>query len=213
VEFFPTLSGLSDIPFSEQRPGDAYKLTLTKQGFGQQDTQVGYGMVIDNPNRVYAVESSRYHINLFAQDGSILKIEQGYIDLLLPGQTLGLGASTYLDDKTQVARADFQILSGRYTVAEWMPSFTSQNITYLASDYYPKVTAEILSPYTKDISNVRVSTIAYNQAGEIIGGGYTYLDFVPANGKAAAEIPVACKGTPVSLEVYASVTSLSDFDQ
>jgi hypothetical protein len=213
LELYPTLSGLSWLTSGEQLPADAQKLALLKQGFGQKDTQVGYGMVIQNPNHAYAVESARYHINLYAEDGSVLKIEQGYIDLLLPDQTLGVGASTYLDDKTPVARADFQVLSGRYEAAGSMPFFTSQNISYLDSSYYPKVTGEILSPYTKDISNIRVSAIAYDQDGEIIGGGYTYLDFVPANGKSAAEIPVACKGTPVSLEVFASVTSLSDFDR
>jgi len=57
-----------------------------------------------------------------------------------------------------------------------------------------------------------VSAIAYDEAGEIIGGGFTYLDFVPANGKAAVEVSITSTGIPATTELYAIVSGLSDFE-
>ena len=54
----------------------------------------------------------------------------------------------------------------------------------------------IKSPYKKDASQLRVSALAFDGPGAIIGGGYTYLDFVPAEGQAAAEVSVVTSGQP-----------------
>jgi hypothetical protein len=59
---------------------------------------------------------------------------------------------------------------------------------------------------------LRVSAIVYNEAGDIIGGGFTYLDFAPANDKTAVEVSITCIGTPAKIELYATVSSLSDFE-
>ncbi len=112
-----------------------------------------------------------------------------------------------------MARADFQVLAGLYEAAAPVPFFTSQNITFMDDTYSPKVTGEIVSPYPNDLTNLHVCAIIYDLAGEIIGGGYTYLDFVPGNGKAAVEIPVSVAGVVAKVEIYASVYSLSDLDK
>ena len=60
---------------------------------------------------------------------------------------------------------------------------------------------------------MKVSAIAYNENGEIIGSGFTFLDFAPANGKAAVEVSVTVDGTPTSVEIFATFSSLSEFGE
>jgi hypothetical protein len=74
------------------------------------------------------------------------------------------------------------------------------------------VTGQIVSPYGSEITNLRVAAIAYDAAGEIIGGGYTFLDFVPANGKAAVEVSVTTAEEPTTVELYAAVSDLSEIE-
>jgi hypothetical protein len=212
VELYPTVSGLSMLKSSDKLPEGAQNLALVKQGYGQDGNQVGYGMLIQNPNGGFAVESTMYHITLYAEDGSVIAANEGYIDTLLPNQTLGLGGDIFVDDDLSVVSADFQIKSGRFETSDPLPAFTAENVTYLADRYFPKVTGEIVSPYTKDITNLRVSAIAYNEAGDIVGGGFTFLDFASANDKAAVEVSITCAGTPAKVELYAAVSALSDFD-
>ena len=210
VELYPTVSGLSMLTSSDKLPVGAQNLTLVKQGYGQKENQVGYGMLIQNPNSGFAVESTMYHITLYAEDGSVVATDEGYINTLMPNQTLGVGGEIYIDQKMTVASAAFQIKSGRFETSDVIPTFTAENISYQADRYFPKVTGEIVNPYTKDITNLRVSAIAYNEAGDIIGGGFTYLNFVPANGKAAVEVSITSVGTPAKVELYAAVSALSD---
>jgi hypothetical protein len=212
VELYPTVSGLSLLARSDDLPEGAQKLALVKQGYGRDGAEVGCGMLVQNPNDGFAVESTMYHITLYAGDGSVVATEGGYIDTLLPGQVLGTGTKIYLAEELGVASADMQIKAGRFEPSSPIPTFTAENVSYQPDEYFPKVTGEILSPYNQDITNVRASAIAYNEAGDIIGCGFTYVDFVPANGQAAVEVSVTSAGTPTTVELYAAVSALSDFD-
>ena len=91
-----------------------------------------------------------------------------------------------------------------------MPAFTGENVSFQADRFSSTVTGQIVSPYTKDVTNVKAMAVAYNEAGEIVGGGFSYVDFVPAGGKAAVEVQVVVTGTPAKVELYATVSSLSD---
>ena len=112
----------------------------------------------------------------------------------------------------KIARMDIQIKAGSFEETDPIPYFAAQNVDYQVGTYSAQVAGEIVSPYAKDITNIRVSAIGYNEAVEIIGGGSTYLDFVSANGKAAVEVSITTSETPASTELYAAVSGLSDFD-
>ena len=212
VELYPTVSGLTFLWEETELPEGASNIALAKQGFGQDDQEVGFGMLIENPNGNFAIENSQYHITAFAEDGHVLATEEGYVEVLLPNQTLGVAGAIYLIEDTDVARIDAQILAGDFVESDPLPYFTAENVTYQPDEYLPQVTGQIVSPYNKDTTDVRVSAILYNEAGEIIGGGFTYLDFAPANGKAAVEVSVTSSGIPAMAELYATVSALSEFE-
>lgn len=212
VELYPSISGLTSLRREDALPEGASDLVLVKQGFGQDERGVGFGMLIENPNDGFVVENSQYRLTAFAEDGHVLETEEGYVEILLPNQILGVGGNLYLEEGMRIARVDIQVKAGGFEESDPIPYFTAQNIAYQAGTYSSKVTGEIVSPYTKDITNVRVSVIGYNEAEEIIGGGFTYLDFVSANGKAAVEVSITTSETPASTELYAAVSGLSDFD-
>lgn len=211
VELYPTVSGLTFLWDEVEVPEGASNVNLVKQGFGQDDTEVGFGMLIENPNDAFAIEDSQYHITFFAEDGRVLGTEEGYVEVLLPNQTLGIGGSSYLVMDMNVARIDAQILAGDYVESEQLPYFTAENVTYQPDEWFPQATGQIVNPYNKDITDLRVSAILYDEQGEIVGGGFTYLDFVPANGKAAVELSVTSTGLPATTELYATVSALSEF--
>jgi hypothetical protein len=213
AEIYPTLSGLSILETSSQLPEGANNLILSKQGYGQSGSELGFGLILDNPNQGFAIDGTMYHLTAYAEDGTVLGVSEGYVDLLLPNQTFGIANDIYLEKGVTVARIDAQIKSGNFSTSETLPTFTAENATFLPDQYFPKVTGEIISPYDKDITNLRVSAIAYNEAGDIIGSGYTYLDFVPANSKSAVSVTITVSGTPASVKLFATITSLSDIQK
>ncbi len=210
VELYPALSGLSLLETSDQLPEGASNLVLSKQGYGQDGSNLAIGMILENPNQGYSIENSLYHVTSYSSDGSVLGVSDGYINLLLPGQILGVADAQYLDEGAVVSTIDIQIMTGDYTQSDVIPTFTSENVSFLADQYSPQVTGEILNPYSQEVTNVRVDAIAYNDAGDIIGSGFTYLDFIPANTKAAASVYLSVAGTPAKVELYAAVSALSE---
>lgn len=169
-------------------------------------------MLIKNPNGNFAVENSQYHVTVFTEDGHVLATEAGYVEVLLPNQILGVAGTMYLVEDIDVARIDTQILAGDFVESDPIPYFTAESVTYQPDEYFPQVTGQIVSPYSKNITDLRVSAILYNEGGEIIGGGFTYLDFIPANGKAPVEVSVTTGGAPAMAELYATVSGLSEFE-
>jgi hypothetical protein len=211
AELHPTISTLSELTLGDESPDDAQDITLHKSGFGQTEYRAGYALLVENPNDNYAIESTQYHLTAYAADGTVLAAEEGYIDVILPGQTLGIGDTISIIGDATIDHVDAQILAGDYEPSDPIPTFTSENVSYQPGDFSSDTTGEIVSPYNKDITDIRVSAIAYDDAGNIVGGGFTYLDFIPANGKAAVEVSTACSGTPATVELYAYLSSLSDF--
>jgi hypothetical protein len=212
VELYPTISGLTLLQEVTELPEGAIDVALVKQGFGQDDQELGFAMLMENPNAEFAIEGSQYHVTAYAEDGHVLATEEGYVNVLLPNQTLGVAGTIYLIEGTSVVRVDAQALAGDFVESDPLPYFTAENVTYHPDEYVPKVTGQIVSPYNKDVTELRVAAIPYSEAGEIIGGGFTYLDFVPANGKAAVEVSITSSGTPATTELYATVSGLSDFE-
>jgi hypothetical protein len=210
IELYAMLSALSSLTPEDSLPSGAANLMLVEHGFGQQGQEVGFGMLVENPNPSFAVDGAQYHLTAYAEDGSVLDAEQSFLDTLLPSQTLGLGGNLYLDEGMEVARLDVQIKGGRFTKSDAVPFFTTEKAAYQPDQYRPQVTGHVVSPYGSEITNLRVAAIAYDASSEIIGGGYTFLDFVPANGKAAVEVPITTAGEPATVALYAAVSDLSE---
>lgn len=213
VELYPVLSGLSLFRENNDIPENTESLSLINEGFGQDERSAGYGFLIENPNIGHTIENSQYRITFYSADGTVLETDEGYINIILPEQTLGIGGEIYLDESQVVDSIETQILAENYIeTSEELPQLTSENVTYSQGSFSSEVTGFITSPYSQDITNLLVSAILFDENGNIIGGGYTYLDFAAANSKSAVEVSVTANGVPESVELYALPTSLSDFE-
>ena len=218
VELHPMLTSLSELAAAAEADGkQGLPLKLAAKGFGQNEARLGFGFVVENPNPDLAIEGSPYQVAAYDEAGNVLRAQSGYIGLLLPGQKLGVGDYTYLDEADEedakVARFDVQLRAGRFTPSGPQPTFTAQQVTYAEGDWDATVTGVVNSPYKKDVSSVRVYAVAYDDAGAIVGGGSGYLEFVPAEGQSAAEVSVVVGAKPARAELSATVGSLSDLSQ
>lgn len=222
VEIFPTVTN-STVFAAESAAADttgAQPLAMVQQGWGESDTypgEVGWGFVITNPNDGLAAETTRFQATAYATDGTVLATSNSYLSLVLPGETLGAGGSLYLPDEAQapIDRVDIQILARAFITTDLTPGFLSvREIAYVDDEFSPKATGIVSNVLGTDLEQVEVYAVAYNEAGEIIGGGWSYVELVPAgsqnaNGQAAAEVALATAGDPARVEMYATITNPS----
>lgn len=210
IELYAMLTSLSSLTLEDRLPSGAANVMLVKHGFGQHGHEVGFGLVVENPNQTFAVDGAQYHLTVYAEDGTVLDADESFVDTLLPGQTLGVGGHLFLDEGMQAARLDVQVRGGRFQKSDALPFFTAEKAAYQPDPNWPQVAGQIVSPYASEITSLRVSAITYDASGEINGGGYTFLDFVPANGRSAVEVSVTTAGEPAAVELYAAVGDLSE---
>jgi hypothetical protein len=209
VELYPSIKALVALTRQDLMPADAAPPVLVQSGFGQDDDKIGYGLLVNNPNEGYAIENTRFHITVLDTEGSVMIVHPGFIPVLLPGETQGVGGVFYMQEVRTADQLDVQLLPGRYTPSEAIASLTAENISYQADQFAARTTGMIVNPHDKEVSQIGVSAIAYDDAGEIVGGGVARIDFVPANGKAAVEVTTVSSAEPASVELYASATTLS----
>ena len=90
IELYPSVSGLTFLASENALPDGAQNINLVKSGYGQDDLSIGYGLIVENPNEGFGVEGTQYRITLYANDGRVLETDEGFIEVLLPNQTLGV---------------------------------------------------------------------------------------------------------------------------
>lgn len=63
-------------------------IQLVAQGFGQDDRDLGFAFLVENPNVGFAIERSQYQVAAYDDAGTVLKTDSGYIKLIVASQTL-----------------------------------------------------------------------------------------------------------------------------
>ena len=220
IELFPTITSSTVFAAAGETPGGggAQLLDVQQQGWGESSTypgEVGWGFVVVNPNTGLAAETVSFQATAYAADGTVLTTSGSYVSMVLPGETMGVGGTMYLPDgATQpIDRVDIQLFPSGFTETSLTPGFLrTLDVTYVDDEFSPKVTGIVSNELSVELEQVEVYAVAYNEAGEIIGGGWAFVELVPAgsenaSGQAAAEVFVATAGDPARVEMYATVSS------
>ena len=201
IVVYPRTTFSSLYPAYGAIPDDAVDLNLSDSGHVIDETLVAYGLTIGNENESYAVENSRYTVTAYANDGSVIFAETRYIDLIPPGGSTVGGGFGYRENAEEIDFLDYQIRAGEFIESGPIPPIGTENETYLADEFSPTVTGQVVNPFDWDLEALRVWAVLRDEDGNYTGGGFNYVPFVPANGTAAVEIYVDGLQDPASVEL------------
>ena len=189
---------------SESQP-----ISINDLGFGQYGNTVGFAFIAENPNTDFSIEGSQYQLFMLDMNGDVVGTETGRIDLLLPGQTLGVGGTISQQDDVTITQLDVKIFEGDYTLGTRPNPFQVESTNFFSN--YPNtgyVSGIIHNMTWEDFPNLRVSAIVYDVGGNIIGGGETYLNFLLGNNSRGVAVPVTSVGDVYHVELYPALSSL-----
>lgn len=193
-------------------------LSIDEYGFTQipageySSPGISYAVVFENAGTAIAT-NSQYQISFEDGGGTVLSSEQGYVTAVLPGTSVA--AAGYVYDVDGAEKMTVQLMPGDSEEIDGeAANFEVTNIASTPEEYGGmKTTATVESPFTKDLENLEAVAVYRNAAGEIIGGDYTYLNFVPAGGTSAVEISGSYDGeAPSETEVFIALSGLSLLD-
>jgi hypothetical protein len=167
-------------------------------------------MIVKNTNSDVVIDSLRYQAIAYDSNGNVVEVDSSYISAVFPNEQFGIGSSMFLADDTQLDHIDFQVLAVNFKSTSLTNPLTASDAAYAEGDFTSTVTGTVSSSWDADLENAEVYAIAYDASGAIIGGGYTFLDTVPAGGSTGAEVDIYTSGAPATVELYPTVSSLLD---
>ena len=179
-------------------------------GFGQrQDSiDVRWGIVIENTDDVHALRDSEYQIAFLDEDDFAVDTTSGVLTLILPGQRLGVAGEVLVSEGTRVSSMQVQLRAGSSHVSSQQP-FVVEQATFYGGLRYSQVRGIVRNPSAATVTDLQIFTIAYDETGQIIGGGHSFLDVVPASGRAVGGHSIVTGSSVAAVEMFATITMLS----
>lgn len=204
----PTLPLASPTPFQpptrEPTPAPA-PITIIAQGFGQRPAAMSYAFVIANPNPGLLAQDIRYQVAMYDASGIVLQTETGTIDQVGPGQQIGVGKELKLGPNLVVARIDVLLRPGQFVQAPPLQLLQVSNPAFVDGNP-PNLTGILANPLDRDLANLKIVGIAFNDSG-IIGGGSVELPFAPAGRQVPISVPVVTSQQPTRIEFFAPISA------
>jgi len=206
-ETFQPLSGAMPLlqPAGQPEPSLApttAPLTIIKQGFSQKQDRVVYAFTVNNPNPGVAITNSECRIEFYDRVGKLLSTDSEYIALILPDQTLGIAGTLNLNDEFRVYTIEVNIGEGDAIQGVDFPVFAMGRANFRPGEFFNRTTGLITNRSDSDIQDLKISAIAYDEKGQIIGAGYTFIPFLLASTSTKVDINTLATGTVSSVELH-----------
>lgn len=182
--------------------------------YDEATSYLTFAALVTNPNPDTHV-ATFVDVNVSFTDaaGTVVKTASEHIAALLPGQTVAVG-DTLIDAPAEVTGMDVQVRADDWEeVDEPLGAFEVRDVTYTVGEFGATTTGTIASTFAEDIESPLVVAVYRDDAGAIVGGDFTFADFVPAGSDIGVEVSTLTAVPDVaSAELYAQISGLSLWD-
>ncbi len=178
--------------------------------FFQDESTLTSVVFFRNDNSSKTLVDVEYTVHAYnASDAQVDKTEST-IGYLAPGETLGLVDEIWLDEGVIVDRISVDWIIGDEVTDEVNTSISVKNAKYFMESDWRYLTGVLVNNDKATYTSLRVSGIAFDTSGEIVGGGYTYIDFLPGNDQVGVSILSSSFTNADRIELYPLRLSYGD---
>lgn len=186
-------------------------LVLVEQGFTQLssggDTEwAQVGIVFENPNTdTHVARFVNVQLTFFDANNALAGSSEEVIGPILPGQFGAIGTSVF--DVSNATEMEVEFRVDWETIDFEAGSFSFDQVTTTAAEFGGYDTAGfVVSSFEQEQENVQVVAIYKDPEGNVLGGDFTFVDFVPAGGRSPFNI-----GTFSQFDVQVDATDMYAF--
>ena len=193
--------------------GEEQDLVMLGEDFWtQQEGSVYLAFYFYNPNIDILFEDIEYTIYLYDAGGSEITNYTSNLRYLFPQETFGFSEIVYLDDEivtVDSVEIEWTYLSG--AVEDFTNPFTVEDVTYWENEDFPMVTGKVVNTSSNTFTYVLANVILLDSNDQIVGSGYTTIQFIPGNDFMGFSTYVDAFGEVSRVEVYPTYTYSSYF--
>jgi len=215
--FPPTLSETQDplLPLNPTPTPDLNKqnpVRITELEYLQEDTEVLVMAKLFNTLSDAILREVQVEVQALDAVGNRIALERVSFRYLFPRETTGFVQEFQINAGLEIATVELHVIDGlidrglKYRQALTVSKTAAFRV---GNDYSVTGWLSNADPYT--YTQVKLNAIAYNQVGQIIGGGWAIFDFVPEKDQVGFNLRVNAKrGETVDhVEVHPWLTSYS----
>jgi hypothetical protein len=164
------------------------EVVVDEAGFSQADQSVGYGLVLENRSKSDDATDVELTINLVNKGGVIVGTETEYINVIPAGERYYAGGTSYLSGDDQAQRIEPSVAVGSSAAAAYKLAPVS-NVRFSPIEYSDgiEVVGQVRNDYSQPLSSfAKIGVVAFDDAGRVVGGGFTFLDADLQPGRSAS---------------------------
>lgn len=189
----------------------------TWQGEFDDGARLSWAAIVENPNPTdsWVATSADVSVSFFDAGGSVVASATDTIALILPGQraaVVGSDSPFGNPDLALIASMEVRLGEPRWEEArEALGAFTVSDVQIRYGEFGDAtVTGQVASTFADEITDAYANAVYRDSAGAIVGGDFTFIDFIPPGDSIPFEIsgfgsPPAATGA----EVYIGFSFLS----
>ncbi|MGV8049202.1 MAG: hypothetical protein AB2L21_02440 [Anaerolineaceae bacterium] len=184
---------------------------ISEMQFIQQDNRLVVVAKFQNIYEEAILRNVQFEVLALDAAGNRIAQEIGSIEYLFPRQTSGLVRTFDLISGVETNSVEIHFNGGIMdTDLDYRQPFTITNpVLFTDSDEISLINGWLTNEDDLTYTEIELNAVAYNANGEIIGGGNTYAEFVPAEDKIGISIPSLVSGTAVRVEIYPWISAYS----
>ncbi|MEW1952300.1 hypothetical protein [Terrabacter sp. NPDC080008] len=156
-------------------------------------------------NSTYVGQAVTVSFNVLDAKGVLLKTESQVESFYRPGADHALGTQVSLEPGQKAAKVEASLdveANGTFSDKPFPVAPTSP--VKVGKDEYGQSVAsfELTNPLTVALKSPRIEIVCTSKAGDIVGGGMSYPDLVPASGKVKVDAGILVSGKPAACSAY-----------
>jgi hypothetical protein len=192
------------------------ELKVVKSGYSKfrgkydSDDQIGYGVLVANPNAGWIAEQVDLSIAFLDGSGGVIDTVDETFAAILPGQTVAWAdtESDYSADWSNVKSMEVTLSEPDWEAAEGSYGAYSFSKVAMHRDTLGDidVTGRLKSTFAKELENPEIVAVFY-RGGKIVAGGWTFLEH--ARDGAAVKVSTSYSGKTDKVELYGDLSNLS----
>lgn len=189
-------------------------LTVAAVGWAVDGQDVLVSFLIENPNPDFAGLGPRFQVVVYDATDAVVASQDVTLaaPLLLPGERRGV---PLVNPPLRLPRTDVPVTRVDVQVRvqpTWIPTgpLPLLRVDDVRSDAATgsarssTAAGTVVNPFDRELREVYVSALAFDQDGRIVGGGRASVPYLPAEGTAPVSVPLTVYGPVVHVAMYAA---------
>lgn len=179
----------------------------------QDGSMVFAAFMVENPSSDLLYEDVEFTIRLLDENGNLVDEDYQNLQWFFPGQTIGLVTNYWLATEAEVmggVEVEWTY-AGTSPIGDLVNPLTYEDAVYWGNGGYPLVTGRVVNTGSTSYTDVRANVICFDRDGEVVGGGYNFVNFVLGQDYSGFSTYVDTFGDVASVAVFPTVTFASQW--